>query len=251
MRYILTVKNLTKTFGGVRALNNVSMNLSDGITLIMGPNGSGKTTLVKCISGIYKPDSGKIEYNGIDITGKLPHEIVKYGIVHTFQIPSPFKKLSILENLMVSAQNNRGENLLHSIFKREWIKEERENLERAMKILELLNIDHLYDQPAFVLSGGQLKLLEIGRALMTNAKLILMDEPIGGVNPVLAHQIFSYLRKIMEEMKITFLVVEHRLDVAIQYVDYVYAMAEGKIISHGPPEKVVNDETVTKVYLGG
>ncbi|MEM2341231.1 MAG: ABC transporter ATP-binding protein [Candidatus Bathyarchaeia archaeon] len=247
----MVVKNLTKTFGGVRALNNVSMSLSGGITLVMGPNGSGKTTLINCISGIYKPDSGKIEYNGIDITGKPPHEIVRYGIVHTFQIPSPFKRLSVLENLMVSAQNNRGEKLLRSIFKREWIKEERENFEKSMEILELLNLDHLYDQPAFVLSGGQLKLLEIGRALMTNAKLILMDEPVGGVNPVLAHQIFSHLRKIMKEMKIAFLVVEHRLDVAIKYVDYVYAMAEGKIISHGPPEKVVSDETVTKTYLSG
>ena len=246
---MLHINNLVKRFGGIYAINHVSIEILKNITLVMGPNGSGKTTLIRCISGIYTPDEGEIKYNDVDITGKSPHDIVKYGIVHTFQIPSPFKKLSVLENVLVSSQKNKGENLSSSIFHKKWMRQEHEDQEKAYKILKLLNIDHLYDQPALVLSGGQSKLLEISRALMTDAKVILMDEPIGGVNPVIAHKIFSHIRTLQNELQISFVIIEHRLDIAIQYVDYVYAMERGKIIFKGLPEKAIKDPLVLGSYI--
>jgi branched-chain amino acid transport system ATP-binding protein len=187
---------------------------------------------------VYKPDSGKVLYDRFDITGKKPHEIVKMGLVPTFQIPSPFYRLTVLDNLLLAYQGNPGENFFKCIFKKSWLKSESEALDRAFKILDLLELTDSYDKPAFTLSGGQLKLLEIGRALMADPKMIVMDEPAGSINPVLAHGV-------------TLFIVEHRLDVALDYVDYVYAMHMGKIISQGSPEKVFNDEKVIEAYLGG
>jgi branched-chain amino acid transport system ATP-binding protein len=252
MEVMLEVKDLTKKFGEFRAVDNVSMIVEKGkITLLVGPNGSGKTTLLNCIVGVYKPEYGKVIYNNVDITGKKPHERVKMGLVPTFQIPSPLYKLTVLENLLLAYQGNPGESIFKCIFKNSWVRSESEALDKAFKILDLLELSDSYDKLAFTLSGGQLKLLEIGRALMADPKMIVMDEPAGSVNPVLAHKIFQNLRKIKDELGVTLLIVEHRLDIALDYVDYVYAMHMGKIISQGSPEKVFNDEKVIEAYLGG
>ncbi|HIE23875.1 MAG TPA: ABC transporter ATP-binding protein [Candidatus Korarchaeota archaeon] len=246
----LEVRSLCKSFGALRAVDNVDMVFKDkDISLIIGPNGSGKTTLINCISGFYKPDKGNVLYDGLNITGRPPHEIAKVGLVRTFQIAQPFQKLTVLEN-MLTAHSNPGENFFWSLFSKRWINKEEEAAEKAFEILCLLKLDHLWDRPSYELSGGQLKLLEIGRALMTGAKTIMMDEPAGSVNPVLAHEIFSHIRTLRDEMGLAFILIEHRLDIAMKYVDYVYAMASGKVISSGEPEEVLNDPKVIESYLG-
>lgn len=248
---LLKTDNVKKKFGGVVALNGVSVSVKKStLTMIIGPNGSGKTTLINVISGIYKPDEGKVEYNGLNITGKPPHEIYKMGIVRTFQIPLLFTNLTVLENLLVAARVNEGEKFLNAILKTKWLKREEELVEKAYRILELLNLDHLWNQPVFKLSGGQMKLIEVGRALMSDPQLVLMDEPIAGVNPKLAHEIFDYIVYLKSKLNLSFLIVEHRLDVALQYVNYVYAMHRGRVVAEGSPEEVLENHEVSKAYLG-
>jgi len=247
---ILSVRNLMKNFGAIRALDNVSLNCEkEKIYLVIGPNGSGKTTLINCISGLIKPDKGRVFFKGEDITGKPPHEIVKLGLVRSFQIPMPFYKLTVMENMLVSTLDNPGEMIRYSLFKKKWSHYEREKIEKAFKILELLELDHLCDTPAKDLSGGQLKLLELGRLMMLDVDMCLLDEPAGSINPVLANKIFLHIQRLRDNYRKTFLIIEHRLDIALKYVDYVYAMAEGKIISHGLPEKVVQDPAVLEAYI--
>jgi len=244
---ILKTQNLSKFFDGLKALDRVNINVNKGsITLVIGPNGSGKTTLINVISGFYRADEGKVFFEGKDITNKPPHEINRLGIVRTFQIPQPLKKLTVLENLLV-AVDNPGETVLGSI-KSEWIKREEDFVEKAFKILEFLKIDHLWDTEAYKLSGGQLKLLEVARALMRDAKLMIMDEPIAGVNPVLAHNILSRLVEL-KGRGISFLIVEHRLDIVLKYVDYIYVMASGKVIAEGDEREILNNPKVVEVYL--
>jgi len=251
MRDLLKTENVKKKFGGVIALNGVSVSVKKRtLTMIIGPNGSGKTTLINVISGVYKPDEGKVEYNGLDITGKPPHEIYKMGIVRTFQIPLLFTNLTVLENLLIAARVNEGERFLNAIFKTKWLKREEELVEKAYRILELLNLDHLWNQPVFKLSGGQMKLIEIGRALMSDPRLVLMDEPIAGVNPKLAHEIFDHIVQLKNKLSLSFLIIEHRLDVALQYVNHVYAMHRGKVVAEGNPEEVLENPEVSKAYLG-
>ncbi len=251
-RIILRTVDLVKRFGGIVAVNRVSIKVPEkGIVLIIGPNGSGKSTLVNVITGVYKADEGKVYFLDKDITNKPPHEIYKLGIVRTFQIPQPLKKLTVLENLLIADADHPGENPIKAMFQRAWVKKEQELVERAFKILKFLKLDHLWDVEAYKLSGGQLKLLEVGRALMAKAKLIVMDEPIAGVNPALAHEIFQRLCEIREAFGVSFLLIEHRLDIALRYVDYVYAMAQGRVIAEGKPDEVVNNPAVIEAYIGG
>jgi len=249
---ILCVRNLTMRFGSFRAVDNVSMGIPRAaISLLIGPNGSGKTTLVNCISGLYTPEEGTVKYMGADITGEPPHKIVKKGLVRTFQIAQPFLRLTVLENLLVSHGDNPGESVFWSFVQARWAKQETTALEKAHKVLELLELEDLYEAAAGTLSGGQLKLLEIGRALMTDAKTIVMDEPAGSVSPVLAHTIFSHIQRLRDQLGLTFLLVEHRLDVAAEYVDRVCAMARGRVICEGAPKEVFNNPEVIESYLGG
>jgi len=249
---ILRTRSLVKSFGGLKAVNDVSIDVRERtLTILIGPNGSGKTTLINLITGVYKPDRGNIYFNGKDITGWPAHKIYREGIVRTFQIPQPFRKLTVLENLLVSHPRNPGEGFLSALLRGKWLRVEEETVEKAFRILKLLNLDHLWDQEAGKLSGGQMKLLEIGRALMTDARLLVMDEPVAGVNPALAHEIFKTLRGLKDRLGLTLLLVEHRLDIALQYTDDVYVMASGSIICSGKPEQVVVNPQVIEAYLGG
>ncbi len=245
---LLYTKNLSKFFDGLKALNGVNINVKEGnITLIIGPNGSGKTTFINTVSGFYKADEGHVYFEGVEITNKSPHEIYQNGIVRTFQIPQPLKKLTVLENLLI-ANYNPGEGVFNSLTP-SWKEIEEEMVNKAFDVLEFLKIDHLWDNYAYQLSGGQLKLLEVGRAMMTSAKLIIMDEPVAGVNPVLAESILDRITEL-KKMGYTFLIVEHRLDLVLPYVDYIYVMASGQVIAQGVEEEIMNNKEVIEVYLG-
>jgi branched-chain amino acid transport system ATP-binding protein len=247
----LVVEDVTKLFGELRALDGVSLDVEEKtITILIGPNGSGKTTLINVITGFYRPDGGKIAYQSRDITGWPPHKLYRLGIARTFQVPALFWKLTVLENLLVAEKDNPGEFFLKSLIKRTWVNREKEATEKAARILDLIGLANKWDQPTTKLSGGQMKLVEIGRALMSDAKLLLLDEPVSGVNPTLAHEIFSKIIKLRDELAVTFFIVEHRLDIALQYVDYINAMAFGKLVASGQPEKVMSDPRVIEAYLG-
>ncbi|MEM2177191.1 MAG: ABC transporter ATP-binding protein [Archaeoglobaceae archaeon] len=243
---ILQTKDLSKFFDGVKALNRANISVNEGsITLVIGPNGSGKTTLINVISGFYKADEGSVIFESKNITNKPPHEVSALGIIRTFQIPKALKKLTVLENLLI-APLGHGDSVLESI-SGGWIKKEEEFVEKAFKILEFLKIDHLWDKKAQELSGGQLKLLETGRALMRDAKLLIMDEPLAGVNPMLAEEI---LRRFTEMKKrVSFLIVEHRLDIVLRFVDYAFVMANGSVIAEGNVKDVLSNPRVAEVYL--
>jgi len=248
---LLRIDDLRKTFGSLRALDGVTFGVSEKeVHILIGPNGSGKTTLINCVSGFYRPDSGAVSLGGKDITSMAAHKLYALGLSRTFQIPSLFTKLTVLENVLVAEKGNPGESFTHSIFKGSWMKAETGATERAFAILQLLGLDRIYDTQSNTLSGGQMKLLELARALMSGAKLILLDEPISGVNPTLAHDIFGRILKLRDELGVTFLIVEHRLEIALSYVDAVTAMAFGKVVAAGKPELVMADPKVIEAYLG-
>jgi branched-chain amino acid transport system ATP-binding protein len=252
MGLAVEVRDIRKSFGNLHALDGISLSAEEkSLTILMGPNGSGKTTLLNVISGLYKPDSGKVLFHGRDITGLPPHKIYRMGLARTFQIPALFLQLTVLENLMVARKDNPGESFAKSLLKNSWEEEEEKTAERAFEVLAMVGLSHMWDKQAIVLSGGQLKLLEIGRALMSNADTILLDEPISGVNPTLAHEIFAKLVKLRDNFGITFFLIEHRLDIALSYVDEVIAMAYGKLLATGKADQVTADKRVIDAYLGG
>ncbi len=251
MAPILEVRELRKSFGSLVALDGISLDVEpEKINILIGPNGSGKTTLINTISGFYKPDSGAVRLEGKDITGLQPFKLYARGLGRTFQIPNLFWKMTVLENVLVAAKENPGESFISSLLKRRWVKAETEATEKATRILELLGIGKMWDARANTLSGGQMKLLELARALMSGSRMVLLDEPVSGVNPTLAHEIFSRILKLRDELGVTFLIVEHRLDIALSYVDTVTAMAFGKVIAAGVPETVIADKQVIDSYLG-
>jgi branched-chain amino acid transport system ATP-binding protein len=252
MGLAIEVQNVTKTFGSLRAVDQVSLGIEEKtLTILIGPNGSGKTTLINTIAGLYHADSGKVLLMGKDISRLPSYKIYRQGLARTFQIPSLFWKLSVLENVMVAKKDNPGEGFLRSLVKRSWIDAEKVTAREAFKILRLVGLDQAWDQQAESLSGGQMKLLEIGRGLMSGAKVVLLDEPISGVNPKLANEIFEKLVRLRGELGITFFIIEHRLDIALNYADSVVAMAFGKLVAAGKPETVMADPRLIEAYLGG
>jgi branched-chain amino acid transport system ATP-binding protein len=248
---LLQISEVRKAFGNLRALDGVTFNVGEKeVHILIGPNGSGKTTLINVVSGFYKPDSGEVSLGGKVITGMPPHKLYALGMSRTFQIPSLFTKLTVLENVLVAEKGNPGESFKGSLFKSSWMKKETDATERAYAILQLLGLDKVWDKQSSTLSGGQMKLLELARVLMSESKLILLDEPISGVNPTLAHEIFGRILKLRDELGVTFLIVEHRLEIALSYVDAVTAMALGRVIAAGKPELVMADPKVIEAYLG-
>src|SRR5882672_3922867 len=251
MRNILSVRGIEKSFGKLKALDGVSLDVEERtITLLIGPNGSGKSTLINVVMGLHKPDSGTVTYESTDTTSWPPHRLYHLGLARTFQIPALFWDLNVLENLLVASKDHPGESFLKAPFRRTWLKSEEAQVAAAGKILDLLGLTDKWSQPAYQLSGGQMKLVELGRALMSGAKFLCLDEPISGVNPTLAHEIFAKILRLRDELGISFFIVEHRLDIAMSYVDYMHAMAFGKLLASGPPKEVVSDARVVESYLG-
>lgn len=247
---VLATVDLVKSFGGLVAVNKVNISVEENtFTLLIGPNGAGKTTFINVCTGVLKPDGGKVIFMGKDITGWPPHKIYELGFVRTFQIPMPFQTLTVLDNVL-AAMRSPGENPFKAMVKKMWLKAEEEHIERALEILYMVGLDEHWDKPALSLGGGQLKMLEVARALASGAKLIALDEPIGGVDPAYADDILSKVRELKEKEGLSFLVVEHRIDIAIPYADYAYVMDRGRVIAQGDPREVINDPKVVEVYIG-
>ncbi len=249
---ILYTESVSKRFGGVVALDRVNVYVNPRtLTLIIGPNGSGKSTLINIIGGILRPDEGRIFFDGRDITKLPPHARFRLGLARTFQTPQLFTNLSVLENVLVPMHEYYEERVLEILLRDTWRLREREYIDKAFQILRLLNLDRLWDTPASDLSGGQMKLLELARILMSDPRVVVLDEPLAGVNPSLANEIMGYLTSLREELGVTFLIVEHRLDIALKFVDHVFAMHQGRVIAEGPPDVVVKHPAVIEAYLGG
>ncbi|MBZ0215580.1 MAG: ABC transporter ATP-binding protein [Fimbriimonadaceae bacterium] len=250
---MLKLENLTKSFGGLHAVDNCSLEIEAGrITGLIGPNGAGKTTIFNMIAGAMKPTSGRILFEGRDITGTATHRMFHLGIVRTFQIPHEYGKLTVLENLMVAPTNQDGESLFKAVFTPNAVlKREKEVMKQAEEALEFLTISHLRNELAENLSGGQKKLLELGRTMMTDAKLVLLDEPGAGVNPTLLKKLAEMIRRLKEERGYTFCIVEHDMDMIASLCDPVIVLAEGKVLTQGHMKDVRKDPRVLDAYLGG
>jgi len=246
---VLEAKNVTKSFEGLVAVNNVNIAVKENtFTMLIGPNGCGKTTLINCCTGILKPTSGRVFFGDIDITGWKPHEIYNVGFVRSFQIPLPFIGLTVIDNVL-GAMRNPGEAPLKAHSLNRWADFEEKNINHAMDILTKVGLENHWDLPSSSLGAAQLKLLEVAKGISSGAKLIALDEPIGGVDPASADDILSHIAELKEE-GLTFLVVEHRIDIAAPFADYIYAMELGSLISEGTPEHVLNDPKVIEVYIG-
>ncbi len=248
----LVLTDVRKHFGGVKAVDGCTMEVEDqSITGLIGPNGAGKSTLFSIIAGLLKLDGGKIQYNGHRLEGMPPHKVVKHGIVKTFQIPREFENITVLENLMLACQDHPGESLWRVLLQsRKVAAKERAVEERAMGVLEMLELDHLADEFAKNLSGGQLKLLELGRAIMTDPDLVLLDEPVAGVNRVLTEKLLNSLDKMRQEGK-TFFLIEHDMDVVMNRCDYIIVMHQGRKLAEGTSSEVKSNQLVIDSYLGG
>jgi ABC-type branched-subunit amino acid transport system ATPase component len=246
---LLSVRGLMRSFYGIRALAGVDLDVRAGtITALIGPNGAGKTTAFQCISGVVPPDGGSVTFAGQDITGWRPDRITRAGLTRTFQIARGIPRLSVLDNLLLYERDQPGEHPFAALLGRGRQAEERA-LTRAWDIATRLNLRHVANQPAAALSGGQKKLLEIGRALMAEPRMILLDEPIAGVNPTLAEEIADHLRGLRDD-GITFLVIEHHMDLIARLCDPVIVMAEGRRLTEGSFAEVANDAVVQEAYMG-
>ena len=249
---ILQVKNLSKSFGGLKAISNCSLKIKKGsITGIIGPNGSGKTTLFNLIAGNLKSSQGKILFNNEDITNVPSYELFSKGVLRTFQIAHEFTNLTVLENLMMVPGGQSGEKLMNALFKPSLVKKEEKNVkEKALQVIDFLNLKNLSNELAGNLSGGQKKLLELGRTMMVDAKLVLLDEVGAGVNRTLLKDIGSAILKLNKEQGYTFCMIEHDMEFISRLCDPVIVLAEGSVLFEGTPDEVKKNEKVIDSYLG-
>ena len=249
---MIVVDDLHKHFGGFHAVDGASLSIRPGsITGLIGPNGAGKTTLFNVIAGVLPPTSGKVTMAGEDITGLPPHELFAKGLLRTFQIAHEFSSMTVRENLMMVPAGQSGETLWNAWFNRARIEqEEAALLRKADEVLEFLTIDHLKNEKAGNLSGGQKKLLELGRTMMVDAKIVFLDEVGAGVNRTLLNTIGDAILRLNKERNYTFVVIEHDMDFIGKICDPVICMAEGKVLAEGTLAEIKANEQVIEAYLG-
>ena len=250
---MITVDHVSVSFGGLRAVDDVSFDIPGGcITGLIGPNGAGKTTMFNAIAGHVPVDHGRISLGGDDITRLAPHERAEKGLARTFQIPHEFARLTVIENFMAAAATPKGENVLNVIFRRgRFAAEERETYREAREMVAFLEIEHVMDEKAGNLSGGQKKLLELGRALMRKPKIILLDEIGAGINRTLLGKISDKIKGLNAEKVLTFCLIEHDLDYVSKLCDNVVVLAQGQLLMRGTVEEVRADERGIEAYFGG
>jgi len=249
---MIVVEDLHRHFGGFRAVDGASLTIKTGsITGLIGPNGAGKTTLFNVIAGRLPPTSGRVLMDGEDITGLPPHVLFHKGLLRTFQIAHEFGSMTVRENLMMVPPGQAGETIWNSWFARGRVaREEAAIRDKADEVLEFLTISHLADQKASMISGGQKKLLELGRTMMVDAKIVFLDEVGAGVNRTLLNTIGDAIVRLNKERGYTFCVIEHDMDFIGRLCDPVICMAEGRVLAEGTVEQVKNDERVIEAYLG-
>jgi neutral amino acid transport system ATP-binding protein len=249
---LLEVEEVVKRFGGIRAVDGATMSVREGvITALIGPNGAGKTTLFNVLTGFYRGDRGSVAFDGHAILGKAPYEIARRGMVRTFQITKALAAMPVIDNMMLAAPDQPGERLRDVYFRPGAVRaREREVRQGAMELLEIFNLDRLADDYAGTLSGGQRKLLELARALMAKPKLLLLDEPMAGINPTLGARLLDHMQRLRRERGVTFLFIEHDMEVVMNHSDRVVVMAEGRVIAEGEPDEMRTDQRVIDAYLG-
>jgi neutral amino acid transport system ATP-binding protein len=248
---LLAASGLIKSFGGLVAIDQVAIDVDKGsITGLIGPNGAGKTTLFNLLSNFIHPDQGRVLFDGEPIHQLQSHQIAQCGMIRTFQVARVLSRLSVLENMLLAAQHQTGENFWLTWFKQKQIAaESRQQREQAMTILDSIGLAHMAHEYAGALSGGQRKLLEMGRALMSQPKLILLDEPAAGVNPTLINQICDRILTWNHD-GLTFLIIEHNMDVIMSLCDRVWVLAEGRNLAVGTPTEIQTNAQVLEAYLG-
>ena len=247
---ILVADGVTRKFGGLTAVDVEHFEIQRGkITALIGPNGAGKTTFFNLLTGFDEPDSGEWTFNGQSLHGVPPYKVARKGMVRTFQLTKVLSRLKVIENMRLGATGQRGEKFLPSLFKGLWSAQEKENTNRAMDLLARFKLDAKADDFAGSLSGGQRKLLEMARALMVDPELIMLDEPMAGVNPALKQSLLGHVKSLRDEGR-TVLFVEHDMDMVRDISDWVVVMAQGKIVAEGPPDTVMANQAVIDAYLG-
>jgi branched-chain amino acid transport system ATP-binding protein len=249
---LLQVEDVVKRFGGIRAVNGATLNVREGqITALIGPNGAGKTTLFNVLTGFYKGDQGSVRFRGKQILGDHPYQIAQKGMVRTFQITKALAAMPVIDNMMLAAPDQPGEHLRDVFFRPRAVKAREEEVRKqAMELLRLFNLTDLADHYAGTLSGGQRKLLELARALMADPKLLLLDEPMAGINPTLGRRLLDHMQHLRRELGVTILFIEHDMEVVMNHSDTVVVMAEGRVIAEGEPHQVRRDQRVVDAYLG-
>ena len=249
---MLQISKINKSFGGLKVLNNLSFKIEKGsISGLIGLNGAGKTTLFNVINGSIKPDSGSVQLNNYELIGLQPHELFEIGVLRTFQIPHEFFSLTVLDNLLVVPPNKIGETFFGQWFFEKKIKKIEEiNLKKAKDILDILGLSHLEKEYAGNLSGGQKKLLELGRVMMVEPEIILLDEVGAGVNKTLLKKISNIIKKLNKEKKYTFIMIEHDLDFISKLCDTIIVMAEGQFLTQGNIQQIKSNQKVIDIYLG-
>jgi len=250
---LLEARGLRKTFGGIVAVEEATFEVDrNEIVGVIGPNGAGKSTTFKLLTGFHRPDEGTVEFDGEDVTDLTPDERAQRGMVRTFQIAQELTGMQVMENMLLATQNHPGEKVLAAAANTGSVRgSEAEARDRAEELLKFLELWDLREEYAGNLSGGQRKLLELGRALMAEPDLLLLDEPMAGVNPDLTDRLLERIMELRDERDMTFLVVEHDIEAIMRISDTVIGMHDGKVLSKGTPEEVQSDERMLEAYLGG
>jgi branched-chain amino acid transport system ATP-binding protein len=246
----IVVDGVTRTFGGLTAVSVDHLEVQrGGITGLIGPNGAGKTTLFNLLTGFDQPDTGTWSFDGRSLGKLTPHQVARLGVVRTFQLTKALSRLTVLQNMLLGAQGQRGEGFFRALVPGIWKAQEKANTEKALDLLQRFKLDAKKDDFAGTLSGGQRKLLEMARALMSDPKVVMLDEPMAGVNPALTQSLLGHVKDLREQ-GMTVIFVEHDMDVVRDISDWVVVMASGHVIAEGPPESISQNQAVVDAYLG-